>query len=146
MTDLLFALLHHLAIFSLFGYFVAEVSLVREGMSPAQAGQLAQVDRAYGMLSLAVLAIGFARAILAAKGWDYYAHNGFFWAKIAAFAAVGALSVVPTLRYIAWRRSGQAPDAAEVARVRRYLLAQLVLFAFIPLFAAAMARGYGQWA
>jgi putative membrane protein len=48
--------------------------------------------------------VGFSRAIYAAKGWAYHETNGFFWAKIAAFVAVGLLSIIPTIQIIRWRR------------------------------------------
>jgi hypothetical protein len=35
------------------------------------------------------------------------------------------------------------PTAPDIAGVRRFLWAEVVFFAFIPAFAAAMARGYG---
>ena len=59
------------------------------------------------------------------------------------FLVIGLLSAPPTIAYFRWRRDG-APSDAEVARVRRFLHAELMLFPLLPIFAAAMARGYGQ--
>ncbi|MBQ5949810.1 DUF2214 family protein [Massilia sp. ST3] len=145
MTDLLLAILHHLGMFALFGVLAIELTVVKPGMTTGQVAQAARIDRLYGLFAMAMIAIGFARAIFAAKGWDYYAHNGFFWAKIASFALVGALSAAPTIQFIRWRRASHRPDDAEVARVRRFLHAQAALFALLPIFAAAMARGYGSF-
>jgi putative membrane protein len=36
-----------------------------------------------------------------------------------------------------------AITATDVASVRRFLVAEVAVFALIPIFAAAMARGYG---
>ena len=77
--------------------------------------------------------------------------EGFFWAKIAAFVAVALLSIVPTIQIIRWRRALTAdaavlPAAPDIAGVRRFMWAEVVFFAFIPAFAAAMARGYGAFA
>jgi putative membrane protein len=77
-----------------------------------------------------------------------YQTNGFFWAKIAAFVAVALLSIIPTIQIIRWRRALKAdaaflPAAPDIAGVRRFLWAKAAFFAFIPTFAAAMARGYG---
>ena len=91
-----------------------------------------------------IIVIGFSRAIFAAKGWLYYSHNLFFWAKIGTFAVIGILSAWPTIRYLRWRREGVAPDAGEIARVRQLLWAQLALFPLLLIFAAAMARGFGE--
>jgi uncharacterized membrane protein len=52
------------------------------------------------------------------------------------------------LQYLRWMRmlktgTGAAAADFEVLRVRRYVLAELVLFAFIPLLAVLMTRGIG---
>ena len=90
--------------------------------------------------------IGFSRAVFAAKGWDYYSHNLFFWAKIGTFAVIGALSAWPTISFLRWRREKRVPDDSQIAIVRRFLWAQLLLFPLLLVFAAAMARGYGEFA
>jgi putative membrane protein len=54
--------------------------------------RLSRVDNWYGILAAAIVVVGFSRAFYAAKGWAYYATNGFFWAKIAAFAPQSACS------------------------------------------------------
>ncbi len=52
------------------------------------------------------------------------------------------------MQYLRWTRALK-PDAGavaaefEVLRARRYVLAEIVLFAFIPLLAVMMARGIG---
>jgi putative membrane protein len=144
MLDLWLAIGHHLIIFALFGVLAVELVLVRRGMSLDVVARVARVDAWYGVLAGAILVVGFSRAIFAAKGWAYYSHNGFFWAKIATFVLIAVLSVPPTIRYIKWQRSGQVPEA-DVGRVRLLLYAELFLFAFLPIFAAAMARGYGEF-
>ena len=73
----------------------------------------------------------------------------FFWAKIATFLVVGLLSIVPTAAIIRWRSALKhdaafAPTADAIRYVRRYLWAEAVLFLLLPIFAAAMARGYGE--
>ena len=145
MTDLLLAILHHVTMFALFGVLAVELAVVRPGMSTGQVALAARIDRLYGLFAMLMIVIGFTRAVFAAKGWDYYSHNGFFWAKIASFALVGALSALPTIRFIRWRRASHRPDDAEVARLRRFLHAQAALFFLIPIFGAAMARGYGTF-
>ena len=145
MLDLGLAIAHHLLVFSLFGVLAAELITVRTGIDAAGVARIAKVDLWYGVLAGAILAVGFARASLAAKGWAYYQHNGFFWAKIGVFALIGLLSLPPTLTYLRWRRAGTAPDEAAVGRVRAFLWAEALLFLLLPAFAAAMARGYGEF-
>jgi putative membrane protein len=70
---------------------------------------------------------------------------------MAAFAAVGLLSIVPTVRIISWRRTlaknaAFAPAGGDILKVRRFLWAEVAFFALIPACAAAMARGYGSFA
>ena len=143
MLDLSLAIAHHLLIFSLFGVLVYELVAVRRGMDQAAVVRVSGVDLWYGILAGLIIVVGFSRAVFAAKGWDYYQHNGSFWAKLGTFAVIGLLSVPPTIAYIRWRRAGAAPTDAQVAGVRRYLWAEVALFALLPAFAAAMARGYG---
>jgi putative membrane protein len=149
--DLSLAIAHHLLIFVLAGILAFEIGVIRPNMKREDVLRVAGVDNWYGILAVAIVVVGFSRAIYAAKGWAYYEANGFFWAKIAAFVAVALLSIIPTIQTIRWRRALTAdaaslPTAAEIAGVRRFLWAEVVFFAFIPAFAAAMARGYGAFA
>jgi putative membrane protein len=82
------------------------------------------------------------------KGWEFYVYNWAFWAKMAAFAAVGLLSIQPTLRFISWNKALSLDGAfrvpgAEIAAVRRFMRTEVVVFFLIPVFAAIMARGIG---
>jgi putative membrane protein len=145
MLDLALAIAHHLLVFGLFGILFAEFMLVRPGMEPAAVRRVGIIDLAFGALAGLVLIVGFARAGMAAKGWAYYSHNGFFWAKVGVFLLIGLLSAPPTIAFIRWRKAGASPTDQQVAGVRRFLHAEVILFALLPAFAAAMARGYGQF-
>ena len=145
MLDLSLAIAHHLLIFGIFGIICAEFWAVRPGVTSATVARIASIDLWYGILAAAVIVVGFCRAIFAAKGWAYYSHNAFFWAKLLDFAVIGILSVPPTVKFIRWRRSGTVPGDLDIRTVRRYLHAELALFVFLPIFAAAMARGYGEF-
>jgi putative membrane protein len=144
MLDVILAIAHHVLVFGLFGILFSEFVAVQRGMSPAVVTRIASIDLWYGLLAGLILIVGFSRAVFAAKGWGYYSHNVFFWAKIGVFAVIGLLSVPPTLVFIRWRRAGVTPVDPEVRGVRRFLYAELGLFALLPAFAAAMARGYGS--
>lgn len=142
--DLLLAIAHHLFVFSLFGVVCAELVIVRPGMGASDVKRVGGVDIWYGVLAGLVLIVGFCRAVFAAKGWAYYSHNLLFWAKIGTFAVIGLLSIAPTIAYLRWRRLGVVPDEAQLTAVRRWLMAEFILFAPLLGFAAAMARGYGE--
>lgn len=144
MLDLLLAIAHHILVFSLFGVLFVELVLVRRGMDAAVVARVSRIDLLYGALAGLIVVLGFSRAIFAAKGWSYYAHNLFFHAKIATFVVIGLLSIPPTVAYVRWKRAGTAPTDAQVASVRWLLWIEVALFALLPAFAAAMARGYGE--
>jgi putative membrane protein len=147
-TDLILAIAHHLSVFTLAGLLVAEVVLLRPDLSPGRIRQLGAIDAAYGAVAGLVIVVGILRVIFGATGPDYYIHNWAFWLKMAAFLLVGLLSIPPTLAILGWRRRlasdpAFSPDAATIGGLRRFYIAELVAFALIPIFAAAMARGYG---
>ena len=147
-ADLHLAIAHHLLIFTLFGILISELVLVKKDMNSANVKRIASIDIWYGIVALLILIAGFARVVYGAKGWAYYSANLFFWAKLGVFVLIGTLSAWPTLKFITWRRhfqtGGNQPDDASVASVRRVLWLETALFALLPAFAAAMARGYGQ--
>jgi putative membrane protein len=147
-TDLVLAITHNLLVFSLAGILAAELAMIRPGLAGAGLKRLGIIDAHYGLIAGLIIAVGFARVFYGIKGPDFYLGNHTFWAKIAAFLVVGLLSAIPTVRILQWRRRAKTePDfaitAADVAGVRRFLVAEVALFALIPIFAAAMARGYG---
>lgn len=149
LTDLILAILHHLLIFALAGALAAEFVLVRRGLAGRELRILGYIDAAYGGLALAVVIVGVLRVWLGLKGWEFYLSSHSFWGKMIAFAAVGLLSIAPTMRIQSWRRAATqqttglyaVPDK-EVAAARRFIVWQVAIFALIPVFAAAMARGY----
>jgi putative membrane protein len=145
LLDLVLAVIHHLLIFSLFGVLMAEFVVVRPGMTNVMVERIAAIDLWYGALAALILAIGFGRVIFASKGWLYYSHNAFFWAKIGVFVIIGLLSVPPTLAFIRWRKAADAPEDPQISRIRGLLWAEVGLFLLLPVFAAAMARGYGEF-
>jgi putative membrane protein len=148
-TDLLFAIGHHLLIFALAGIIAYEFAVVRQSMTAADILRVGKIDLWYGILAGLIVIVGFGRANFAAKGWTYYAHNHFFWAKIGCFAIVGLLSLWPTFQFIRWRGAlkkdpAAMPASGSIATARRFLWLEVFFFALIPVFAAAMARGFGE--
>jgi putative membrane protein len=149
MTDFLLASVHHLIVFGIAAVLAAELALMRPAaMSPHTVRLIGRFDAVYGGLAMAILVVGFARVWFGAKGPDFYLHNHMFWAKIAAFAVVGLVSIRPTLKILAWQKvlktnAAFVPPAEEIASLRRQLLVEIHVFTLIPIFAAAMARGIG---
>lgn len=146
MTDLWLAVAHHIAIFALFGVFIAEFVSLRPGLDLRR---VAALDALYGGLAALVIVVGALRVFYGAKGWGFYETNPWFWAKMAAFALMGIVSVPPTLTILRWKREakadpGRAPAAGEIKRLRRLLHVEALLLGLVPLLAAAMAR-YGTF-
>jgi putative membrane protein len=145
MTDLLLAMAHHLLVFGIAALLASEAALLRPGLNPQQLRLLGTLDSLYGIFAVLILIVGFGRVFFGVRGSEFFLTNPWFWAKLAAFAIVGILSAPPTIRFIAWRRhaktdAGFAITADDVRWVRRFFIAEIVAFAFIPLFAAAMVR------
>lgn len=148
MTDLILSVVHHLLIFILAGILAAELVLMRPGLTGSNLRLLARIDGAYGGLAVAILAVGAGRVFYGLKGSEFYIDNGVFWTKIMAFALVGVLSVPPTLRILKWARAARSDPAyrvpdSEIGMMRRFVISEALVFLLIPIFAAAMARGYG---
>lgn len=147
--DLILASAHHLAVFGLVGLYAAEFALLRPGLSGKAIAQLARIDAAYGAVAGIVIVVGIVRVIFGAVGWEYYVSNQMFWGKMAAFVVVGLLTIPPTLAIRRWAQvsksdAGYTPPAAEVTANRRFIHLQAGVLLLIPIFAAAMARGYGS--
>jgi len=144
-ADLILAVLHHLLVFALFAIFAVQISLVRPGLGADGVRRLAGLDGAYGAMAMAVLVVGFSRAIWGLKGWEYYSGYWVFWVKVGAFALVGLLSIVPTLRFRRWLSAAKtdpahAVPAAEIATVRQWLHAEAAVLLTLPVLAAVLAR------
>jgi putative membrane protein len=147
-TEALLSYAHILAILTLVVFIASEAALCRpEWLNAAVVERLALVDRVYGLAAMAVLATGIARIMLGAKGGAWYMGNWLLWTKVALFAAVGLMSIRPTLRFLAWRKAlratGVLPAPEEVRQVRRWVMRQAHVIPLIPLAAVFLARGYG---
>lgn len=147
--NLILAYAHHLAVFTLVGIFAAEFALLRPGLSGTRLGQLAKVDAAYGAIAVVVIAVGVVRVWLGGVDPMYYLTNHAFWGKMAAFLVMGLLTIQPTVAIRRWvKAAGGDADyvvpADQISRSRRFVHLQAGVLLLIPLFAAAMARGYGS--
>src|SRR3546814_689707 len=95
-----------------------------------------------------LLVVGLCRVFFGLKDCDFYLHNPWFHAKLGAFILVGLMSILPTLRFLRWRKAlrsdpSSLPAPAEVGGLRTILRLELVLLAAIFGLAAAMARHGG---
>ena len=147
LTDLILAILHHLAIACLIVLLGFEFALLRPGITPENLARAAKADAAYGATAALVIVIGVCRVFFGIKNADFYLSNPWFWAKMASFLLIGLLSIPPTLALLRWRSAAKLdvaflPPDSEIARLRRFVHAEVGLLALVVAFAAAMAR-YG---
>jgi putative membrane protein len=148
MASALIAYLHYVAMISIAVILVVEYLACVPGIADSRIRKLARIDLLYMGAAVLALGTGAARVVWYGKGAAFYLHNPVFYIKLALFVAVGLMSIPPTLQYLRWLRSlasGSANVAADyqVLRVRRYIVVEMILFAFIPLMATFMARGIG---
>lgn len=143
MTALILAILHHIAVFGLVATLAMEGAMLRaSALDPAR---LVRLDARFGMTALLVVAVGVSRVIWGGKGWGFYEANPFFWAKIGLFAAIGLISIMPTLAFFRWRKAAAddpafAPSAEELNRVRLWVGLEALLLVPLLACAAAMVR------
>jgi putative membrane protein len=148
MIDLVLAVAHHLAVFTYVAIFAAEFALLRAGLAGPRLLQLGRLDAAYGGVAALVIVIGIVRVIFGAAGWEFYLGNWAFWAKMAAFLAMGLLSIRPTMDIVRWRKFTQAdpgfvPPDLEIRAARKFVHAEAAALLLIPVFAALIPRVYG---
>jgi putative membrane protein len=146
--DLVLASAHHVAVFTLVALFAAEFALVRPELSGPRIKQLASLDAAYGAMAGVVIVIGLLRVFFGSIEESYYWSNHAFWGKMVAFLVMGLLTIPPTLAFRRWLKASAAsldyaPPVEEIAASRRFIHIQAGVLMLIPIFAAAMARGYG---
>jgi putative membrane protein len=147
LQDFLLAAFHHLLAFGLVSMLVTQSVLLSRPVDAAALRRLAGVDRGYGIVAVLLLIVGFARVLHGIKGPDFYEHNPWFHAKVAAFLLAAVLSIWPTIRIYRWNKALKTdpaflPAPADVAGLRRFVRVELMLIAVILICAAAMAR-YG---
>ena len=147
LTDLFLAIAHHLLVFALTAMLVAETVLLRGQLDASVLRRLAGLDAGYGVSAMLLLVVGLCRVFFGVMGEDFYLHNPWFHAKLGTFVLVGLMSILPTMRFLRWRKALRAdpvflPAPAELGRLRTILRLELMLLAAIFALAAAMAR-YG---
>ncbi len=142
-TDALLAITHNIFAFALLAFLAMEWALLQGAPELSQVQRLALIDAGYGVAALSSLGVGIARLAWGLKPWAYYSGNPIFWAKMAVWGVIGTISIVPTLRYLKWRKMETLPSVDLFASTRRLVMLQLILFPLIPALAALMARGFG---
>lgn len=137
---------HYLVVFVMIGALMAQMYLLKLSGVPDAVRSIARVDRIYGVSALLVFITGMLRVWHGGKGPDYYFHNGAFHGVIGLFILAALISVVPTLRFIRWRKAvdaGALPGEGEARKTRMLMHVQLTLIVIITLLITMVAHGYG---
>lgn len=148
MASALVAFAHHLAAFAITTALAIELVTLRGELTVEKARRLINIDAVYGIAAMTIIVVGIARVVWFEKGSTYYLHSAPFLAKMILFAAIGLLSIRPTMTFLSWRKTladNRVPVlAADVQqRLRRIVHLELALLALVILCAALMAKGVG---
>jgi len=129
------------------GSLIAEHIILKPNISKEQIKSLAIVDMIYGISAGVVLITGLLRwFVVDPKGAAYFNHNPIFHIKVTLFVIVAVLSIIPTMKFLKWRKlvvNGKDPEISirEVKRQLMYLRVELLIVAIIPLLAVMVALG-----
>ena len=141
--------LHYLGVMGLAATLSIEILTLKGMVSESALARLTRVDLFYGLSALLVLVTGVARVIWFGKGAHYYLHNWIFQLKVGIFIVVGLWSILPTLRFIRWRKAfsdnAVLPQEEQFCAMRKVVFSELHLLAILPFLAALMARGFGYF-
>ncbi|AZG09914.1 DUF2214 family protein [Pigmentiphaga sp. H8] len=145
-ADFILAWMHHLCFLGMAAALAMQWTLLGPSRPAIPLALLGKTDAWYGSLAMLILAIGAARVAWGPKGAAFYLDNPVFWAKIAVFLAVGAISALPTINYLRWRQQARndpafQPSPADIGKVRKAIRLQFLGWLALPILAAAMARG-----
>jgi len=146
LLEALLAYFHIAAILALVVFLTSEAALCRpEWLNAAAVRRLARVDFLYMVAAIAVLLTGVARSFWGFKGMGWYWHQPLLHLKLTLFAAIGLMSIKPTIAFARWRKrldaDGSLPPEAEIRQARRWVMVQAHLLALVPLAGTLLARG-----
>ncbi|WP_424961753.1 DUF2214 family protein [Ekhidna sp.] len=138
--------IHLLFIITIFCSLVAELIIIQNNISWKSLKKLSAIDGIYGLSALMVVGTGLLNWMVFGKGGTYYTGNTLFLIKISLFIVVGLLSIYPTVM-IARAKKQNKKDPPQVimlpnaAKMKRYVLVEIIIMACIPLLAELMANG-----
>ena len=142
------AFLHHLIAFTLVATLFYEWLLIRKPITIEHAQSLITTDRIYGISAILLLIIGGLRLFYFEKGSQYYFHSAPFIIKLILFAAVGILSIYPTITFLRWQKTlnqQQTPVINEktLHMLQRLIIIEVICITGILRSAAMAAKGIG---
>ncbi|HEY8195638.1 MAG TPA: DUF2214 family protein [Gemmatimonadales bacterium] len=147
MTRLLLAGLHLLGLGVGLGAVWARGRALKSRLDPVGLRSVFLADNFWALAAALWLGTGLWRLLAGLeKDTTYYFHNHVFLGKMALFAIILALEVMPMLTLIGWRRRvarSEQPDTSGAPLLARISFVQAGIVIVMVFLAAAMARGYG---
>jgi putative membrane protein len=144
--NILIPYLHFIGIMLLMGSLFAEYVLLRPGINKNQLKLLSVADLIYWISAAIVLISGLLRwFIVDPKGADYFIHQPMFHIKLTVFVVIIILSIMPTLKFMKWKKQAGSDDAyvpgdKEIKKQLTFVRIEMLLIAIIPLLAVFVAQ------
>jgi len=145
-TEIFLRYIHFISIFAIVGSLVSEHLLLKKSLTRAEVRRISIIDAVYGVAALMLLVAGLTLWLGSfGKPATYYTHNWVFHTKLTCFAAIGILSIYPTVFFIKNRKGDPAEVIAVPKSIFWMLRMELLLLFIIPLLAGLMAHGIGYF-
>jgi putative membrane protein len=144
LRDAVLLYLHLSAMIGLVVFLTAKTSLTRIGtIDAATLQRLQRLDRWVWASFIAVAASGLVLVFWGEKGPQWLLHNPLLWSKVGLLLLMALMSLPSTRRLARWRNDTAQIPAADVARERRWLMAQSHVMVVVPLLAVLLSHGFG---
>ncbi len=142
--------LHYVAVIVMSGALMSQLYLLKLKPTLESVRALARVDRIFGIAALAVLITGFSRIPVAhgGKGMAFYMKNGAFHATLTLFVIGVLISLIPTFRYIRYKKAAEAgtlPNEAAWRANGKFVHIGLTIIVLLAATMTMMARGVGSF-
>lgn len=139
--------IHYVAIVTLSGAIFAKLYLMKLPASSDIVRLLPRIDRLEGISAVIVFITGLARVWHGAKPAEFYWQNGLFHGVVGLFVLAALLSLIPTVRFMRWKRAleadGALPDALTLRKTRVFSHVMATVVVAIALMITLVAKGYG---
>ncbi len=144
--EIIIKYIHFITIFAIVGSLVSEHLLLKDNMTRAEIQRLSIIDGVYGLSTIVLLGAGLALWFWVGKPAEFYSKNWIFHLKLTMFAALGLLSIYPTIFFLKNRKGENTEELVAIPNTIKWMLRlELLLLFLMPLFATLMARGIGYF-
>jgi putative membrane protein len=144
--EILLRYVHFTSIFAIVGSLASVHVLLKKSMTRAEIGRVSRIDAVYGFAALTLVIAGLTLWLgSVGKPIWFYSKNWVFHVKITLVAAVGLLSIYPTVFFLRNRKGDPSEAVVIPSSVFMMVRIELLLLLVIPLLAGLMAHGVGYF-